>query len=161
MEELTIAINKSELDNLGPFQKKVWGILNSLFRNLLLDKLSESSVIEKGGLGVDVFLRMEMSDLILYISITEDVLYINSKYIDLYIYPETSVDRIEILLRELLLGNYCVKLGFANKQKLVFIELVFDDLELQEFNQKNKLTLFWRTIVNEERIRGMRLIQGS
>ncbi|MFO7862487.1 MAG: hypothetical protein R6U85_00665 [Salinivirgaceae bacterium] len=159
MEILQHSLKKADIQALTSFQKNVWDILSSLFKSLLVDKLSNSSTIEKG-LGIDVFLRLKTSDFVLYISFTEDRLYINSKYFDLYIYPETQLEKVELILRQLLQGKYIVKLGYGSKEKLVLKELIFDNNELEEFNEKNKIGFFTRKIKNEKRVDGVKLISG-
>jgi hypothetical protein len=159
MEILQHSLKKADLEALTSFQKNVWDILSTLFKSLLIDKLSNGSTIEKG-LGIDVFLRLKTSDFVLYISITEDRLYINSKYFDLYIYPETELEKIELLLRQLLQGKYIIKLGYGGKEKLVLKELIFDNNDLEEFNEKNEIGFFTRKIKNEKRVDGVKLISG-
>lgn len=159
MEILQHSLKKVDIETLTYFQKKVWDILSSLLKSLLIDKLSNDSTIEKG-LGIDVFLRLKTNDFVLYMSITEDLLYINSKYFDLYIYPETELKKIELLLQQLLQGKYFIKLGYGSKEKLVQKELFFDNKELEEFNEKNKIGFFTRKMKNEKRVNGVKLISG-
>jgi hypothetical protein len=160
MEILQNSLKKADLDTFTPFQMKVWNILNSLLKHLMFDKLSEGSLIEKGGIGIDVFLRLKSSYFILYMSIQKDNLVINSEHFDIYVYHETEINKIELLLRDLLLGKYFIKLGYGSRKKLVYQELVFDNKELEEFNEKNKFGFFTRKIINEKRVEGVKLIHG-
>ncbi|MDH5380586.1 MAG: hypothetical protein OEW75_07035 [Cyclobacteriaceae bacterium] len=157
MEILQHSLKKVDLDSLSAFQLKVWGILRLLFKNLIVDQLSSESAIEKG-LGIDVFLRLIRSDFVIYMSITEDYFYINSKYFDIYIYPEIEIDKIELLLRQVLLGKYSIKLGYGRKDKLVYKELVFGDKRLEEFNDSQKIGFLTTKIENEKRVEGVKLI---
>ncbi len=157
MEILQHSLRKIDTDTLTAFQLKVWNILSSLFKNLLTDKLSNDSTIEKG-LGIDIFLRLKASNFVLYMSITEDRFYINSKYFDFYIYPETEVNKIELLLRQLLQGKYFIKLGYGNKKKLVHKKLFFENIGLKEFNESKKIGFITKKIKNEKRIDGVRLM---
>ena len=159
MEILQHSLKKTDLDALTAFQAKVWGILTSLLKDLLIDKLSNESTIEKG-LGIDVFLRLKNSDFVIYMSITEDSLYINSMYFDFYIYPETEVEKIELILEELLQGKYLVILGYGSKERLVYKELVFENNKLQEFNEKRKIGFLTKKIKNEKRVNGVMLMNG-
>ena len=157
MEILQCFLKKIDIESLTAFELKVWDILCSLFKNLIEDQLSDESSIEKG-LGIDVFLKVKRSDFVIYMSITEDRLYINSKYFDIYIYPETETDKIEILSRQVLLGKYSIRLGYGSNGKLVYKELIFDRKELEEFNEKRKVGFFAKKIVNEKRVEGIKLI---
>ena len=159
MEILQHSLKKTDLDALTAFQAKVWGILTSLLKDLLIDKLSNESTIAKG-LGIDVFLRLKNSDFVIYMSITEDSLYINSMYFDFYIYPETEVEKIELILEELLQGKYLVILGYGSKERLVYKELVFENNKLQEFNEKRKIGFLTKKIKNEKRVNGVMLMNG-
>ncbi|MEM9687284.1 MAG: hypothetical protein AAF934_10245 [Bacteroidota bacterium] len=159
MEILQHSLKKIDIDALTAFQLKVWDILNSLFRRLIVDQLSNDSVIEKG-LGIDIFLRLKSDDFVLYMSITEDRFYINSKYFDIYIYPESQTCKIKHLLEQILLGKYSIKLGYGSRDKLVHKELIFDDTELGAFNESRKIGLIKKKIENEKRIDGIKLIES-
>ncbi len=150
---------KIELDTLTTFQKKVWIIVNCLLRDLIINQLSESSFIEKGGIGIDVFLRLKSSYFILYMSIQEDNLIINSEHFDIYVYHETKLDKIELLLKNLFQGKYFIKLGYGRKSKLVHQELIFNHQELHDFNEHKRIGLFPRKIESEKRIDGVKFIK--
>lgn len=159
MEILQHSLKKIDAESLTAFELEVWNILCSLFKNLIDDQLSDESSVEKG-LGIDVFLRMKRSDFVLYMSITEDRFYINSKYFDIYIYPETGIEKIELLSRQILLGKYSIRLGYGSNDKLVYKELVFDKKELEEFNESQKVGFITKKVENEKRVEGIKLIHN-
>ncbi len=158
MEVLHNPIKKEDLESFTTFQLKVWSILESLLQNLLSDKLSENSVIELGDLGIDVFLRLRIDYFILYISIQKNNLILNSEHFDIYVYPETKMSKIESLLKQVLLGEYTIELGYNARKKLVYTELVLDDAHLKEFNESHNLGFFKNKIVNSNKVHGMKLI---
>lgn len=143
--------------SLGSFQKSIWDILCPLFDRLLFDCLSGESLIEES-LGVDVFLRPKQSDFVLYISITDERLYINSKYFDIYIYPEVELNKIRLLLQEILMGRYWVVLGFGYNNKLIFQTLTFENIDLSNFNEKKDIGFLYKEARYEEKIKGIQLI---
>ena len=160
MEVLQNSLKETDLGAFTTFQLKVWNILNSHLKNLIFDKLSEDSLIEMGGIGVDVFLRLKTSYFILYMSIQKDSLVINSEHFDIYVYPETRFDLVNLLVGEILLGNYEIILSYGVSDKLVRKEVVFDNHELNEFNQKQKIGLFGKKVKRDEKKHGVQLIDS-
>jgi len=157
MKVLHNSLEKANIDSLNTFQLKVWNILCSLFEKLKVSQLSNKSSIGMG-LGIDVFLMLKKSDFILYISVTGHDLYINSKYFDIYVYPEIEMDKLELLLKQVMLGEYSIKLGYASNGKLLSKELIFTAKELEEFNESRKYGLFARQVISKKRIGGIQFV---
>lgn len=65
MEILQSSLKNEDLEAFTAFQGRVWNILEPLLKKLKFDKLSEDSVVEMGGIGIDVFLRMNTSYFVL------------------------------------------------------------------------------------------------
>ena len=137
----------------------MWNILKSVFVSLKVDNLSNESKIEQG-LGIDIFLRPKASEFVLYMSITETRFYINSKYFDIYVYPETEIDKIEHLLKQILLGQYSINLGYNKNGKLKKKGIVFSDEKLREFNEDQKIGFLKKKVENEKRIEGVKFIRS-
>lgn len=83
---------------------------------------------------------------------------LNSEHFDIYVYPETEIDKIEHLLKHVLQGKYSIKLSYGKKEKLINKELVFEDIKLEEFNECQKIGFLTRKIENEQFVAGVKLI---
>ena len=81
-------------------------------------------------------------------------------YFDINIYPEIQFNLINLLIKEVLLGNYVITLSYGKFDKLIRKEIVFDNQELKEFNQMRKISLFVKKIRRYEKIQGIKLINS-
>jgi len=160
MEILQYTLMKGEIDRLTEFQLSVWNVLSLLLTKLDAKKISPESTIEKG-LGIDIFLRIKESDYVIYLSITEDRFYINSKYLDIYLYPETPREKIETFVNEFFQGKYLIRLSYDHNNKLVRKVIIFEDNELEEYNQDQKIGVFNRKYRYEKDLKGIELIRPN
>ncbi|NQZ75250.1 MAG: hypothetical protein HRT61_03935 [Ekhidna sp.] len=150
-------IEKLKQGSLAPFQAKIWKVLIPLFENLKIGQLSDKSSTDIG-LGIDIFLKHKNTDFVLYISITEQRLFINSKYFDIYIYPEINTEIIAHLLTEILSGKYSIKLRYGKKERLIGKELFFESERLQIYNESKKFRFLTKKVEKEEDLKGIKLI---
>lgn len=157
MEILYHSLKQNELNLLSEFQKNVWEKVFTLLKKLSKSQLSDDSYLEKG-LGIDLFLKNKESDFVLYISLTDNCLYINSKYFDIYMYEETDIENIRLTLNEILLGKYLVRLSFGEKDKLISMKIKFVNKKLQKFDYEKKISLFHHSVIREEEVHGPKFI---
>lgn len=157
MEILQYPIEKIGTDLSSEFELRVWNVLYPMLKRLDKSAVSKESSIDKG-LGIEVYLREKEGEFILHLSLTKDDYVVNSKYFDIYIYPETETSKIELLSREVLLGNYKVFLCYNNKGRLKYNKIEFKSNELILFNETKK-RWFMGEISKEIVIDGIRFIQ--
>ncbi len=157
MEILQHTIRKIDTSSLNTFQLEIWNILILLFEKLKFEELSDKSIIDEIPY-VDIILRLKENDFVLNLSIRRDVLVINSNYFDVNVYPETSLDKVRILLKEIISGKYSVFFSYGKKESLILKELLFDNYEIKEFNQKHKMNLFNKKTITTKTIKGYELM---
>lgn len=56
MEILQNKLTDKDITELNEFQYKVWGIVFPLVKSIVPTKLTNKSRIEKGGIGVDIYI---------------------------------------------------------------------------------------------------------
>jgi hypothetical protein len=148
---------KISLHALNGFEAEIWGIFSPLLAKIPPRVLSDKSSIERG-LGIDVFLNLLENDFVLYISITEDRVYLNSKYFDIYSYPETNRQTLAILMEQIIYGRYSIILGYDNASKLISRKLIFEEPSIQGFNQQIFFSWFRRSVIQEKTISGINFL---
>lgn len=159
MEILQHSLKKIDKSPLNNFQKEILEIITNLFEGLIIRKISNDSIIDEKPY-LDIIIRLKASDFILNFSIRDDLFVLNSNYFDINIYPEIQFNLINLLIKEVLLGNYVITLSYGKFDKLIRKEIVFDNQELKEFNQKRKISLFVKKIRRYEKIQGIKLINS-
>lgn len=159
MEILRQSFKKIVLDSFYGFQREILDIFTRVIENLDYNKISNDSFIDQG-VFIDLIFISADDGLTFGFSIREEVFVINSKYFDIYIYPETSIYKIEVLISDIFLGRYFVIEKYGKKGKLVSNEFLFDRKELQVYNSSNKIAFFSRRIVLEKKIKGVNLLRN-
>lgn len=138
MNKLQQSITEITERDLSEFQRKVWKELVPFLTKLNTELISDDSTLDYG-LGIALFLRFKGCDFIFHISITKHVLYINSRFFDIYVYPEEERNKISLILSEVFNGHYTVRLTYNQKKVPIHKTFVFDKSSLEEFDERNHL----------------------
>ncbi|MDR7130957.1 hypothetical protein J2X69_003316 [Algoriphagus sp. 4150] len=157
MEILQDSLKKITKEYLSPFERKVWGVMSFLLSKLIYNELSNESSVGQT-FGIDVFLKKKDNDFVLYISLTEDRLYINSKYFDIYVYPEYESTIVKFLLSEILQGNYVIELGYGGDDEQIYGKVRFKMKELEGFNEADRVGVFTKKPKKKKIVGGLKWI---
>ena len=157
MEILQHSLKKVDRSSLNDFQKEILRIITNHFEGLMTEKISNDSIVEETPF-LEIIIRLKGDSFVLSLSVRNDMFLLNSNYFDINIYPETRLDLVNLLVGEALLGNYEIILSYGASEKLVRKEIIFDNHELNEFNQEQKIGLFSKKVKRDEKKHGIQLI---
>ena len=160
MEILSQSIKRIILTDLNQFQIQILKVIKSLLNEASQEQVSNDSFINEGAF-LDFIIKSAKDNFILALSIRKDVVHINSKYFDIYVYDETSIAEIETLIKDIMIGNYIITFHYDKKDNLIEQSVIFDKKLFSNYNQRRKISFFSKKITQIKQVKGYIFLENN